>query len=483
MVFSSVVFLHYFLPITLLAFLVAYRSFGLAVSNGVLLVASLVFYMWGIGASFIGILLISITLNYFLGMLAGYGKDKGDKNIQRLSILLCVLLNIGLLAYYKYANFFVGEFNHVLSAFGGTPVAWTSIVLPIGISFFTFQSMSYTFDVIDGSAKVMRNPFSFALYVALFPQLIAGPIVRFHLVDKQIKKRIVSVDGFKDGVIRFTHGLAKKVLIADSAGAVADSAFLLHGSVSAGTAWMGALAYTVQIYFDFSAYSDMAIGMGKMFGFKFPENFNRPYSSLSITDFWRRWHMTLSSWFRDYLYIPLGGSRVSKVRLYANLWIVFLTTGLWHGASFTFVIWGGYHGALLILERLTNNRMTSAPNPYAASVLLRRGIVMLLVIIGWVIFRAQTLDQSMGFLKAMFFSWDWSLDASLAAPLQFQSVLIIMLGMATVFLPSWFNGKSLYVSSNPGRWKYIIVLMGLALPLTIFRIASGTYSPFLYFQF
>jgi alginate O-acetyltransferase complex protein AlgI len=337
LVFSSPIFLFIFLPATLLLYFLA----GKAVRNLLLLVISLVFYAWG-EELYVLILLASIALNYLFGLGIDFAIGR-----QRLWWLWGgVVGNLLLLGYFKYTGF-------ILQNMGVENAAALTPVLPIGISFFTFQALSYLIDLYYRRVQVQKNPLNLALYISLFPQLIAGPIVRYSEVEKEIIDRTVTRSDVAEGVQQFVRGLAKKTLLADPMGLVADRVFAIpEAGLTPETAWLGAICYSLQLYFDFSAYSDMAIGLGRIFGFKFPPNFNYPYTARSVTDFWRRWHMTLSRWFRDYLYIPLGGNRHGATRTYLNLWIVFLATGIWHGAAWTFIIWGAYHGAFLIIERL-----------------------------------------------------------------------------------------------------------------------------------
>jgi alginate O-acetyltransferase complex protein AlgI len=340
--------------------------------------------------------------------------------------------------------------------------------------------MSYTIDVARGRTTHLKNPFDFALYVALFPQLIAGPIVRFHEISDQIKDRTTSMESTAEGVVRFAHGLAKKVIIADGVAGIADAAFAADpATLGMSGAWLGVLAYTLQIYFDFSGYSDMAIGLGRIFGFKFPENFNRPYSALSVTDFWRRWHITLSNWFRDYLYIPLGGSRGAARRTYVNLWIVFLLTGAWHGANWTFVAWGIYHGGLLVAERVTGQR----PVESASHEWLRRIVVLFAVMVGWVLFRAESLAMAVGYLGAMF-SFGGETIPALEAALSTKAVATLILGSLVFFLPRDFVLGPI-VQRSHGRIAAAsrAVVMVAGLPYAVLLLASGSFSPFLYFQF
>ena len=345
MVFSSPVFLLVFLPATLFFTLILPRRF----QNIMLLIASLFFYAWG-GVSFSLIIVSSITINYIVGrQIAKREGKKGAKN----ALILGLVLNLLLLGIFKYANFIIDNLNVVFDWIHLEPVKMNSIYLPIGISFFTFQAISYIVDVYKKKTPAQKNLIDLALYISLFPQLIAGPIVRYHDIAKQLRNRIPGIKKFASGVERFILGLAKKVLIANTFALVADKIFALEiAEMSTSMAWLGAVAYTFQIYFDFSGYSDMAIGLGRMFGFEILENFNFPYISKSIREFWRRWHISLSNWFRDYLYIPLGGNRKTQGRVFLNLLIVFFLTGFWHGAAWNFVIWGLFHGLFLVIERV-----------------------------------------------------------------------------------------------------------------------------------
>jgi alginate O-acetyltransferase complex protein AlgI len=341
--------------------------------------------------------------------------------------------------------------------------------------------MSYTVDVARGRRAHLRNPIDFALYVALFPQLIAGPIVRFHEIADQLGDRRAGMDAFAEGAVRFTHGLVKKVVVADAVAVVADAAFATPaGELTAVTAWLGVTAYTLQIYFDFSGYSDMAIGLGRMFGFRFPENFARPYSAVSVTDFWRRWHMTLSNWFRDYLYIPLGGSRDGASRTYRNLWVVFLLTGLWHGAAWTFVAWGAYHGALLVAERLVGQRPTGPTNLEP----VRRAATLLAVMVGWVLFRAETLTGALGYLRAMVAPGSLEVAPQVAEVLDLRVTLVLAMASLVVLLPRHLVlGPTLERARGAAPAAARLAVFGLALPYALLLMAGGSFSPFLYFRF
>ncbi|HNZ43107.1 MAG TPA: MBOAT family O-acyltransferase, partial [Bacteroidales bacterium] len=346
MVFSSVLFLFFFLPITLLLYYITRKRY----KNLVALLASVVFYAWG-APLFVFVIFGSIICDF---LFAKYiHKSEGLK--KKLLLTAAISLNVGILIYFKYANFFVENLNTLLYSFGFTEIQWVKIALPIGISFFTFHEMSYVIDVYRGVKPPMKNILNYALYILFFPQLIAGPIIRFNEISDQIEDRRYqfTVDNHLLGFFRFVIGLAKKVLIANVLGEEADRIFALgFYDLTTPLAWLGVLAYAFQIYFDFSGYSDMAIGLARMMGFIFPENFNNPYISQSITEFWRRWHMSLSRWMRDYLYISLGGNRVSVPRMYFNLAFVFLISGFWHGAEWNFIFWGAFHGLFLILDRL-----------------------------------------------------------------------------------------------------------------------------------
>ena len=474
MVFSSIEFLFFFLP----AVLAVYFLVPVSWRNGALLLGSLAFYIWG-GGTLVVILLISILSDYCCGLLV-YWKRSSSRWVA-IGVTLSMVVNLSLLWYFKYANFLVAEIGNLGHFFNLGGFSWATVVLPIGISFYTFQSMSYVIDISRGLSRPQKNPVNFALFVSMFPQLIAGPIVRYHEIEGAIRKRATRISDFSKGAVRFAYGLAKKVVIADSVGAMADVAFAAKpNELTTPTAWVGVIAYTLQIYFDFSAYSDMAIGLGRIFGFRFPENFDRPYSASSITDFWRRWHITLSSWFRDYLYIPLGGSRVGLCRTYLNLVLVFFVTGLWHGANWTFIVWGAFHGALLIAERLGGRRYGGA----VFHVGLRRGVTFFLVMMGWVIFRADDMSHAAGFFQALFSFSSAAITHEMLLEMTNKNTVILISSAAVVLLPPSFHGGAL-VSEGAAPclgWVRVFLLL-VVLPLTAMLIASGAFSPFLYFQF
>ena len=396
MLFSSVVFVFYFLPIVSILYFCL--GFSRPAQNVLLFFASIFFYAWG-EPRFVLILLASILFNYLMGLLVDKYWEK--KNVAKRFVILTTLVNVGILFIFKYLNFAIRNINGIFLLYG-KEIQIPTIALPLGISFFTFQAMSYVFDVYRGDAKVEKNPLYLGLYIAFFPQLIAGPIVRFNTVAKQIRQRKITKNGFAAGCSRFALGFVKKMLLANNFAIVADHIFRM--SEGSGTyavpvllAWLGAAAYTLQIFYDFSAYSDMAIGLGLMFGFKFEENFNYPYISKSVGEFWRRWHISLSTWFREYVYIPLGGSRVSNQdKMVRNLLIVWMLTGIWHGAEWSFVLWGFYNFAFILLERLTDFEDRRMPN------ILKHIYLLFAVSIGWVLFRADNLYMAFVYLGNMF---------------------------------------------------------------------------------
>jgi len=483
MVFSSLTFLFIFLPATLFAVLFIRKEFR----NLALLVASLVFYAWGEG-EVVFILLLSALCNYFFALWIDRG---GGRKRAKTALAFAVAFNLGLLGVFKYANFLVDNINPLLASIGLGTMELSPIHLPIGISFFTFQALSYVVDVYRQETGAVRNPLDLALYISLFPQLIAGPIVRYRDVARQIVERLISVEKFSSGVQRFILGLGKKVLIANTLAAVADRIFAVPAqNLTPVLAWTGVLSYSLQIYFDFSGYSDMAIGLGRMFGFEFRENFNYPYISQSIREFWRRWHISLSTWFRDYLYIPLGGNRKSPSRTYANLVVVFFLTGLWHGASWNFVLWGFYHGLFLVVERVGFEkalRRAWAP--------LRFLYALVVVNIGWVFFRAENIGYAFSMLKTMAGFPEGRanfIDIYLYMDKEFFIALFAGLIFSAPVLP---YARDLYgrvlercgtsasaVLEAGGKTLAFASLVAVFL-LSSMLLASGTYNPFIYFRF
>lgn len=474
MVFSSMTFLFGFLPVLLAFYFLLPQRFRRG-RNGVLLVFSLLFYAWG-GLRLLGLMAVSIAVNYCGGLLAAPGR-----RFRRWAMWGAVAVNLALLGWFKYAGFLAE--NLVLL---GLPVEPPEVTLPIGISFFTFQGMSYVLDVYRGEAPAERSPLRVALYIALFPQLVAGPIVRYTTVAGEIASRRETAGDAAGGGVRFCVGLAKKMLLANALGQVADAAFRSRTVLSTAMAWLGALAYTGQIYFDFSGYSDMAIGLGRVFGFHFLENFNYPYLSRSATEFWRRWHISLSSWFRDYVYIPLGGSRCGPARQAGNILAVWLLTGLWHGAAWNFLLWGLYYAALLLGERFLWGRALER-----APAALRHGYALFFIVVGWVLFRAESLADVSLMLRALFgisapgglgsgealyyfkeFRWELLLAVPAALPLK---------GL----LERRLNRRA-REGSRPAAvllaWGPPALALAL-LALSAVKLVSSTFNPFIYFRF
>jgi alginate O-acetyltransferase complex protein AlgI len=473
MVFSSSLFLLYFLP----GFLIIYYLLPQSAKNVFTLLASIFFYSWG-APDFIFLVLGSIVIDFYLiGAL-----ENRERRARRLLLTLSVILNVGLLGYFKYANFFVENVNEILAAFGARHVQWTSVALPIGISFFTFQKLTYSVDVYRGVHAPLKKVTDYAMYILMFPQLIAGPIVRFHEIADQIvdRRKNENLNNRLTGFFRFTIGLGKKVLIANVLGEQVDLIFGTEGlHFNTATAWLGVLAYAFQIYFDFSGYSDMAIGIGRMIGFRFPENFSNPYISQSITEFWRRWHITLGRFMRDYLYIPLGGSRVSMRRLYFNLWVVFLISGLWHGAAWNFVIWGAFHGLFLVLDRIFLLKFFNAIGKIPSI-----AITFFISMIGWVLFRADTTAMAWKYLGRMFV-FDFSGDDT-----DLNVKFFTILGVAVFFsfwggvrkIEAWQEKLFMEGKSGPvltGMITVSIVLFFICLG----SITSSGFNPFIYFRF
>ena len=467
MVFSSLIFLLFFFPTLLVCYFCVPKKLR-GVRNCVLLGFSLFFYRCG-GADYLPLLLISIGANYVGGLLAASERPA----LKRLGLWGAAAVGLGMLGWFKYAGFAAENLNAL-----GLPVPVPEIVLPIGISFFTFQGLSYVIDVYRGDAKRQKNPLYVALYVSLFPQLVAGPIVRYTTVEEEITQREESLHEFSQGVVRFLFGLGKKMLLANVMGEVADAIFgQPAGGIGPALAWMGALAYTLQIYLDFSAYSDMAIGLGRMFGFHFLENFNYPYISRSVTEFWRRWHISLSSWFRDYVYIPLGGSRRSLGRNLFNLTAVWLLTGLWHGAAWNFVLWGAYFGALLLGERFVWRRALDRAPGWA-----RHLYAILLVILGWVLFRCESLTALGAYLTAMFTPGQGIPGQSIYLLKQYGFFLLAGL-LASLPVKVWAE-DALRRRNQEALLCWGPAVLGLVLlGLSFLQLISSTFNPFIYYRF
>ena len=478
MLFTEPTFLFVFLPVLLALYFVPWARHR----NLLLAVASVVFYASG-GGAFTWLMLASIALNY--GAALAIDRARGTAAARRL-LALTVGANLLSLATFKYAAFLTLNVNALLRAFGAAPVPVPAIVLPIGISFFTFHAISYVVDVYRRDAVAQKGPVEAALYLLLFPQLIAGPIVRYRDIAAQLSARVVGLDGFATGIRRFVIGLGKKMLIANIVAGPADRLFALPaGELTAAHAWLATVCYTLQIYFDFSGYSDMAIGLAQLFGFRFKENFNYPYVSQSIQEFWRRWHISLSAWFRDYLYVPLGGNRVAPGRVYLNLVTVFFLCGLWHGASWTFVVWGLYHGAFLVVERLGLAAwLGRMPRP------MRHLYALLVVMVGWVFFRAESLSAAAGLLQAMAgfspadptaYGVTWYLTPEL---------LLAMAAGIAGSAPVWPALAARWARPSPDgpRLGPLASSLTCAALAAIFAgcamlIAAHTYNPFIYFRF
>nr|WP_330408607.1 MBOAT family O-acyltransferase [Romboutsia weinsteinii] len=418
----------------------------------------------------------SISFNYIFGIKVSSNNLKEKK----LWLNIAVIFNISILVIFKYSNFFVDNINTLF----GTDINIQAIALPLGISFFTFQTMSYVIDVYKKDGKVQRNIFDLALYISLFPQLVAGPIVRYQTVDEQINKRTYSSEKFAEGVNRFVCGLAKKVILSNQLGLVADGVFSASiSNLSVVEAWVGITCYTLQIYFDFGGYSDMAIGLGKMFGFDFLENFNYPYISQSVSEFWRRWHISLGSWFRDYVYIPLGGSRVSKLKLYRNLFVVWFLTGFWHGASWNFIIWGLYFGILIALEKAFLEKLL-----YRLPRFVRHTYLLLVVILGWVFFRSTDILQAFEFIQVMFgLKSNLIFNSSVSVYLIdyyyiIFTALILSTPIVKVLKSRLLKLNKKVLSSNISYALHGLLLSAYML-IVVVMLCSSSYNPFLYFRF
>lgn len=483
MVFSSVIFLFFYLPAVLIVYYLVPKIF----KNTFLIIVSLFFYWWGEHA-FVWVMIGSICANYTFGCIIDHYRER---EAARIILAVAVFLNLSLLGYFKYADFIVSNLSVVWGKIGGTPLSSPGVHLPIGISFFTFQAISYVIDIYRKSEGPIKRLDATALFISLFPQLIAGPIIRYHDVQDQLRSRSHSLDNFSLGIQRFVIGLGKKILIANTLATAADAIFTLPASsLFPALAWIGICCYTLQIYHDFSGYSDMAIGLGHMLGFSFMENFNYPYIAVSIRDFWRRWHISLSSWFRDYLYLPLGGNRKGTIRTGFNLLTVFFLCGFWHGASWNFIYWGLFHGLFLVIER-------AFPTPPWKGWfgIVRHGYVLVVVMVGWVFFRTATLGDAGLYFKAMV---GMNVLNGAVFPVQIyvnnETILAMVCGAvgATPLVASvrrWIQGgRGLDFEDKRKRpnavWHLqettvlMLILLGCAM-----KLAVGTYNPFIYFRF
>ncbi len=482
MLFTSLIFIICYLPVILILYYTILRK-NRKLQNIFLLIASLIFYAWGEPKN-VFILMMSIVANWLFGK--AVARHRENQTHSRWIIFAMVAFNLGILYVFKYLMFTVENTNR----FFGTDFTVSKIILPIGISFFTFQAISYVIDVYRGKGHVQKDLINVGLYISFFPALVAGPIIRYETIEDQIMNRKENLDNFSEGVCRFMVGFGKKILLANNFAVIADRAFIMSGDeLSVSFAWLGAIAYTLQIYFDFSGYSDMAIGLGKMFGFKLLENFNYPYISKSISEFWRRWHISLGSWFRDYVYFPLGGSRVkSKRRMILNLFIVWALTGFWHGANWTFICWGLMYFVLISFEKLTNFEKLGGDSKTGN--FLKRIYTMLWVIIGWVFFRATDISSGFDYLKTMLFMNGSPIFDELTAVYINENLVFLLMGIVFSMpiakaIPKRYNHFSGYMGSPTGTlvsFAYILGFVFLFL-LSMSYLIKGSYNPFIYFNF
>lgn len=473
MVFSSLLFLFRFLPAVFAAYFLVPRRFR----NLVLFLFSLLFYAWG-EPVYIVLMLVSILVSYTGGIAVDRMKRNGRTKAAKTALIVSSVISLSLLGFFKYADFAINTVNSIT----GAGLNLLNIALPIGISFYTFQTMSYTIDVYRGEAQVQKNLISFGTYVVMFPQLIAGPIVQYKTIDQQLRSRRETAVEFAEGVNRFMIGLGKKVLLANNAGALWDTVSAVsYAELPAATAWMGLAAYTFQLYFDFSAYSDMAIGLGHMLGFRFLENFNYPYISKSITEFWRRWHISLSTWFRDYVYIPLGGNRVGALKQVRNLLIVWLLTGIWHGANWNFVLWGLYYGVLLIVEKFFLGKyLKRLPS------VLQHIYCLFFVMIGWNLFVFDDMGRGLGFMRALFGGYGQGFaDRETVYLLYNNFVLLVMLILGSTHLPKKIGGRICSALSGSDVAAILVrnIFYALIFILSVAWLVDASFNPFLYFRF
>ena len=471
MVFSSLLFLFRFLPIVMILYFILPRKFR----NALLFISSLIFYAWG-EPVYVTLMIFSTVVDYTHGRLVDRFKNQGRMRAARCVVASSMIINLALLGFFKYSDFLIANVNGIF----GTAIPLLNLPLPIGISFYTFQTMSYTVDVYRGDAKVQKNIISFGAYVALFPQLIAGPIVQFKTIADQLDNRRENFDSFSEGVTRFMTGLGKKVLLANNAGIVWDTVLASNlDTLPVLSAWIGILAYSFQIYFDFSGYSDMAIGLGKMFGFHFLENFNYPYISKSITEFWRRWHISLGSWFRDYVYIPLGGNRKGPAKHIINICIVWFLTGVWHGANWNFILWGVYFGALLILEKFFLMKLLKKLPGFVSHI-----YTLFLVVVSWAIFAIEDMSVLGKYLGAMFGRGGSFADGTSMYLLLTNAVLFVILAIAATPAPKMLAGKLLArLGENVSAAVIKNVVFVAILVLSTAYLVDASYNPFLYFRF
>ncbi|SCW37079.1 alginate O-acetyltransferase complex protein AlgI [Eubacterium ruminantium] len=468
MLFSSITFLYVFLPAVLLLYFIAPRK----IRNLILLMTSLIFYGWG-EPKYIIVMVVSIIVGYIFGRLTGSFKKKSKDKTAKLCVVLSTIVNLGILIFFKYTDFFISNINKV----GGFGIKLLDLALPLGISFYTFQILSYSIDVYRGEVEPQKNIIDLAAYITLFPQLIAGPIVRYQTIEKQLKERKESIDLFASGVMRFVIGLGKKVIIANSVASMYETIKALPDEKSSvALYWVASLLFSFQIYFDFSGYSDMAIGLGRLFGFEFLENFEHPYISKSITEFWRRWHISLSSWFKDYVYIPLGGNRCKKSRMFFNIFIVWLLTGFWHGAEWNFIIWGLYYFIILMLEKSFLLRVLKK-----LPAVLQHIYSLFLINMGWVIFSNDNLDKLGKTLRCMFGIGNIDLyNKTTAFYLLSFIVMIILAAIGSTEIPKKIGKK--IDDSKAGAIGAVIFIL-IVMTLSTAGLASDAFNPFMYFRF
>lgn len=468
MLFSSIVFLFTFLPIVLILYYISPKAF----KNSILLLASLLFYAWG-EPIYLFLMILSILFNYVCGL--DIARNARRPHAAKRCLIFNIVVNISVLGFFKYEGFVFETLNSILPF----DIPYRQLALPIGISFYTFQILSYIIDVYRKNVKVQTNLMNFALYVTMFPQLIAGPIVQYSDIERQLRHRRESWNKFGDGAMYFIRGLAKKVLLANTIGMVFENVFaMMPGEVSVLSAWLGCAAYTFQIYFDFSGYSDMAVGIGKMFGFTFMKNFDYPYTSKSITEFWRRWHISLGTWFKDYVYIPLGGNRVTVPKHLRNIFVVWLLTGLWHGASWNFVMWGLYYGAVLVLEKYVLNRFWDKVPAVAKHI-----YACLLIMFGWVFFFSPTLGSAVEYLKVMFgVNAHGFIDKSSLYILFTNFALWIFVVIGSTPLVDT-KCKQIFEKNPKLKMAVSCVVYTVLFLVSVAYIVTDTYNPFLYFRF
>lgn len=467
MLFSSQVFLYFFLPITLIVYYLSPKRFR----NFILLIASLIFYAWG-EPIYILIMLFSTVFDYINGLLIDKFQKKNQHKYAKIVLIVSVVGNLAILGFFKYSDFLISNINSLFNS----NISLLAIALPIGISFYTFQTMSYTIDVYKQNVKAQKNFISFATYVTLFPQLIAGPIVKYRDVSESLENRKENITDFSEGIKRFIIGLFKKVMIANNAGFIWESIHSLpYSEISLSLAWIGAICYSLQIYYDFSAYSDMAIGLGKMFGFHFLENFNYPYIAKSITDFWRRWHISLSSWFKEYVYIPLGGSRKTIARTVINLLIVWFLTGLWHGASWNFVVWGLYFGVLLIIEKFVLKKVLDKMPSFIGHL-----YTLFFVIISWVIFACPTLEDGLNYISIMF---NFNNEIISTESIYLISTHFVLFIIAIIGCTPIFKKIKEKLKNNKIFMIIEIIICLILFFISLSFLVGSTYNPFLYFRF